>query len=238
MARLTTSLQPGDLSINSSTAQLELGTIGETADGRRFRYVRAGATALVPGVLYQSAAETTTWQDLDVAAASAGATSITTTSTLTATLNQLAGGYVVVTNDSSYPGYLYKIKGNTAASAAVCTITLEEPLRKAIVGGTSSDIDIILSPYDRVEIWDYSNHDGTPVGVGVGAITATYYGWLQVGGPAALLIDSGNITVGANVYASAAVNGCGDATSTYGWIGTAMTGGSSTEYAMVNLNIN
>lgn len=234
MARLTQSLQPNDPFIYTSDQKMELGNIGVTPDGRKYRYGRQNSsTAAVAGKLYQSVAETTGWQAVSVTSAAKGATSVTTTGTMTATANQLAGGYLVVSTGTG-AGWTYKIIGNTAASSAVCTIYLEEPIQVALASAT---IDLIANPYGAIEIWDYSNHDGTPVGVAVAPITAAYYGWYQIGGPAGLLIDSGNITVGANVYASAAVDGCGDATATYGFIGTAITGGSSTEYAMVDLNI-
>lgn len=237
MSTLKADLQitPQDVMSESSVQTTNLGALATTGDGRYFRYVLVGGTALVPGKLYQSAAETTGWENLACAAASAGATSITTTSTITATLNQLAGGYLTVTA-STGAGYVYKIKGNTAASSAVCTIYLEDPLQTDIAV-TTSTVDIVLSPFNKVELWDYSNHDGVAVGVAVYPVTAAYYGWVQVKGPASLLADSGALGVGVNVYASAAVDGAGDATATYGFIGTAMTGISASEYGIVNLNI-
>jgi hypothetical protein len=239
MSKLTANTQaiPQDLFTESSTQQLDLGAEVTAGDGRRYRYVLVGGTALVPGSLYQSPAETTSWQALAIASASAGATTITTTSTVTVTANQLVGGYVAISTGATAKGYLYKIKSHPAATAAVVTITLEDPLKTVLTAGTHT-IDLIASPYSKVELWDYTNHDGMPVGVAVYPVTAAYYGWIQVGGPAALLIDSGNVGVGVNVYASAAVDGCGDATATYGFIGTAVTAGSSTENAIVNLNIN
>jgi hypothetical protein len=153
---------------------------------------------------------------------------------MTATVNQLAGGYLVAMAGTGI-GWTYKIVGNTACSGAVCTITLEEPI--VVAFDTTTDVDLIANPFGAIEIWDFTNHDGMPVGVAAAPIPASYYGWFQIGGPCGLLIDSGGVAVGVNVYASAAVDGCGDATSTYGFIGTAITAGSSTEYAMVDLNI-
>lgn len=236
MAKFVTSLEPNDPFTTTAEAQLELGTVGVTAGGRAYRYVRCNAsTATVAGSLYQSAATTTTWQALSIAAAAKGAKTITTTSTITATKDQLAGGFVVVSTTPGQ-GYTYKITGNTAASAAVCTITLEDPIQIALTTGTT--IDLIMSPYDRVEIWDYSNHDGDVVGVSPIIIPAGYYGWLQFKGPCGTLVDSGNMTIGKPMYASAAVDGAVDETSTYGYVGIAMEAGSSGEFAMVDLNIN
>lgn len=236
MARLTTTLEPNDPSVYTSDKKFDLGGFGVTPDGRKFRYGRQNAsTAAIAGKLYQGGAETTTWQALAIAASVAGSKTITTTSTITATKDQLAGGYVVISTTPGL-GYTYKIVGNTAASGAVCTITLEEAIVVALTTGTT--IDLVADPYSVVEIWDYSNHDGKVVGVAASAITAAYYGWYQVGGPCGVLVDSGAVAVGVNVYASAAVDGSVDATATYAYVGTAMTAGSSAEYAMVDLNIN
>jgi hypothetical protein len=235
MARFTQSLQPNDPTIYTIDQKLELGAEGVTPDGRKYVYGRQNAsTAALVGKLYQSMATTTGWQSVACAASAIGSYTITTTGTITATLNQLAGGYVVV-NTLVGVGWTYKIKGNTAASGAVCTITLEDPIKVAL--DATSTIDIIAGPFSFIEIWDYSNHDGTVVGVAAAPITASYYGWYQKKGPCGLLIDSSNVAVGVNVYASAAVDGAGGPTGTYTRIGTAITAGSSGEYAMVDLNI-
>jgi hypothetical protein len=238
MTRLTTALAPTDIFTVTSDKRFDLGGLGVTPDGRRFRYVRCNAsTATVAGKLYQSTAQTTAWQNLSIAAATAGTYSITTTSTITATKDQLIGGYVAITVTPGQ-GYLYRIAGNTAASAAVCTITLEDPIQVALT--TSSKIDVIMDPYNLIEIWDYTNHDGTPVGVAVSVITAGYYGWVQVGGSCCVLGDSNTVVVGQNVSASTAVDGAVGINGAYTTapIGTAITGIASTEYGMVYLNMN
>ena len=82
-----------DLFTSSSVSETNLGVMATTGDGRYFRYVLVGGTTLVPGQLYQASAEVTGWENLACAAAVAGATTIVTTSTLTATLNQMAVVY-------------------------------------------------------------------------------------------------------------------------------------------------
>ena len=238
MARFTQSLQPNDPTIYTSDQKLELGTTGVTPDGRKYRYGRQNAsTAALVGKLYQSAATTAGWQSLSVAAAAIGAKTVVTTSTMTATVNLLAGGYLVV-NTNTGIGWTYKIAGNTACSGTVCTITLEDPIQVAL--DTTSTVDLIQGPWGAAEIWDYSNHDGTLVGVAAAPITAAYYGWYQIKGPCGTLVDSGGISVGLDVSASDDVDGAvgpleEEATSVY--VGRAITAGSSTEYAMVDLNI-
>lgn len=171
----------------SSTALHVLGTYMETADGRGYRYAKVGATATVAGKVYQGPAlDATNMQPsggLATAAAAIGATEITTTSTVTLAKDLLAGGYlsVVVTPGQ---GYTYKIKGNTAASAAAVTFYLEDPVKVALT--TDSNIIVAKHPYDGIVI-----EPGTPTariaGVPNAIITAAYYGWVQTRGACAVL---------------------------------------------------
>lgn len=239
MSTLKTNIQvePQELFTSSSTQGTDLGAYATTGDGRYFRYVLVGGTALVSGKLYQGAAESAANHEaITVTAPTAGATSITSTDTVTLAANALAGGWLTFNSGSTNLGYTLKIKGNTAASSAVVTFTLEDAVVATPTGTVK--VDVIASPYSAVELWDSTNHDNTPVGVAIYNVSASQYGWLQVGGPCSLLSDSGGLGVGANVYASAATDGAGDATATYGFIGTAMEGISSGEYGFVFLNIN
>lgn len=241
--KLTTNLTPGDLTLNTSDSRYSLGFLASSDDGRRFRYVKAGAVALVPGKLYQSPAETTAWEALAITTASgvAGSTALVTTSTITATKDQLAGGFVSVTTTPGL-GYTYKIKGNTAATAAACTIYLEDPVQVAIT--SSSAIDVIANPFAEVllSVGSGSGSTGMPVGVAVYPVTAEYYGWVQVGGPCTVLADGG-LTVGALCVSSNATAGALEiatnaSTEAQPAIGVAITGISTGEYGLVNLNLN
>lgn len=247
-------ITPQDIYATSTTQGTLLGAEAVTGDGRRFRYVLAGDT-LAAGKLYMSPVEITNMQDIDVTALdpdtgavitslAIGKTSFKTTlaSTQTLTANQLAGGYVCITSGTG-AGYQYKIKGNTAATVGTaygCTVYLEDPIRVAVGVGTAADIDIIVDIYANIVIWGYSSHNGTPVGVAPCIIATTLYGWVQVGGPAVVLIDEGNATVGEQMAASDDTDGAvGLSESTfYPEIGVAMTGASSADYGLVNLHMN
>lgn len=212
---------------------LNLGAKAYTGDGREFRFVLAGGTALVPGKLQQSQAETTGWENLTPTATAAGATSIVTSSTVTVAANALAGGFVFVTVTPGQ-GYQYKIKGNTAATAAAVTIYLEDPILVALT--TSSRIDVVASPYSSV-IVNPATATGSPVGVAVYPVTAAQYGWIQVSGAANVLAD-GAVTVGTNLVASNAVAGAVEpATGVQALVGIALTGISDTEYGSVMLRL-
>lgn len=232
-------IEPQEL-FSSSTVQLtNLGSRVTTGDGRYFRYCLAGGTALVPGKLQQGTAEdTSNWENLAVAAAAAGSYTVTTTSTVTLAANLLAGGWLNVTVTPGV-GYQYKIASHPAASAAVVTFTLEDPIIVALT--TSSKIDVIPSPYQNV-IVNPATATGAPVGVAVYAIPSASYGWIQTSGPANVLAD-GTIVVGTQVVASNGTAGAiepqvaGASSVIQALVGTAITGIATTEYGLINLNL-
>src|ERR1035437_3387004 len=223
----------GDLTTNVAVQQHVLGARATTGDGRYFRYVKAGAVALVPGNLQQCAAETTAWEDLDFASAAIGDLSLTTVSTVTLTENQLAEGYAIVTTGTG-AGYQYKIKSNPAVIGAVVKIQLYDAIQVATPSG--GDIDLIPSPYSGVII-NPSSATGMPVGVAVFPVTALYFGWIQTAGAATIFSDGGS-TVGTNVSASNGTPGAVEAEVTaQASVGVAMTGVTTAEYGLFMLNL-
>lgn len=212
---------------------LNLGAEATSGDGRKFRFVLAGATSLVPGKLQQSQVETTAWEALNPGAVAIGATQFTTVTTVTVTVNAWAGGYVFVTETPGL-GYQYKIKGNTAATSATVTVYLEDPIVIAL--NTSSQVDIIASPYSGV-IVNPTTATGTIVGVAQTVITNAQYGWIQTSGPANVLAQ-GTVVVGEEVGASSTTAGAVVATSgVLADVGVAITGITSADYGAVMLNI-
>jgi hypothetical protein len=200
----------------SSTAKYPIGEKLELNDGRIFRYGYAGGTALAAGVLVSPdfSARSLSEADGKLAAASAGATSVTMTvagsSGLPAdfegvTADGLAGSYLITSGDAG-AGYNYRIKGNTAASSDAVTITLFDGLVVAVT--TATDAAIAGHPFHTLNINAASvgaATDTLPVGVSVRAMTANYYGWFQTHGVAAVLVDNGagaTITVGSNASIS------------------------------------
>src|SRR3990167_7595386 len=134
-----------DVLSNSATQLMPLGAYAETPDGRGFRYFKNGGTATVAGKVYQSAPLDATNDQptggLGVNAAVAiGGTSIVTSTSTTWAVNQFAEGYLSV-NVTPGQGYLYRIKSNTATSAATGgVVVLEDPLLVALT--TSSKFKI------------------------------------------------------------------------------------------------
>ncbi len=222
----------------SSTQLHVIGEKASTNDGRIFRYAKVGATALVAGKLYQGPAEDTSNQEnLSVAVNAAGDTSVVTTTTVTLAKDLIAGGLLTVTAATTGAGFTYKIKGNSAATAAVTTFTLEDPIVVATTGSVT--IDVKKNPYDQVIITPAGSATTNAVGVAVFNITAAYFGWLQTHGPASVLCST-TITVGDSVIPINATAAGAVTVATNGVkapIGYAMTGIATTEYGQVFLTI-
>ena len=212
-----------------------LGCLATTGDGRYFRYVIAGATALVPGTMQASVAETTANERLAMAAAAIGATSISTTATLTATANQYTGGYAMISS-STGAGYSYQIGTHAAFTSAAATFSLVDPITVALT--TSSQISLVPSPWMNV-IQSPTSLTGIPVGAAVAATPISYYGWVQTKGPANVLAQA-TMTVGNEVAVS--VTTAGAVTVATGSliqavVGHAMQGITTTQYGPIMLNI-
>lgn len=221
----------------SSKALHNLGELVHSNDGRAFRYAKAGGTALAAGKLQQSSAQDTGDHNLAIAAAAANATQIVTTSTVTVTANQYAQGFALIADDAG-EGYYYKIKSHLAATSAVVTLELADKIQVALT--TSTTVDLVKNPYDAVII-NPTTISSSPAGVAVKALTASYFGWLQVSGPCSVLAD-GALTVGTDVVASDNVAGAVEVTADgtpeiLSVVGTAMIAATDTEYGLVNLKL-
>ena len=208
MTQISTMLTSiGQALFSSSTTQYHvLGDYIQTPDGRGYRYALAGGTTLVVGKLQQASAEVTANENLSIAAAAitpvGTVPTIVTTSTVTVTANQYAGGFANI-DVTPGVGYTYRISSHPAATAAVVTITLEDPIQVALT--TSSKVDLVASPFNGV-IVNPATATSSPVGVGVYPVVNAQYGWVQTYGPAAVLSDGGT-TVGLGLAPSASVAG-------------------------------
>lgn len=227
-----------EVNSNSTDQLMPLGSYAETVDGRGFRYCKVGATSTVSGRIYQAAAEdTSNFQNLTVAVNSVGDTTVTTTSTVTLSANDLAGGTLVVVSATLGSGRMYKIKSHPAASAAVVTFTLEDPIAVATTGTVK--IDCHPNPYNGVIIVPAGAATSATVGVATNIITNGKFGWLQTHGPAPVL-SSTAMTVGNNVIplmATAAGAGTAAVDGVKATIGYAMTGIATTDVGHVFLTI-
>lgn len=190
-------VSPQDIFTSSSTQGTDLGALATSGDGRYFRYFLNGGVTTVIGKVYQGPAEDATNQSpaggLSVAAAALGATSVTTTTTVTLAANLLAGGFLSVAIGPNV-GANYKIRGNTAATTAVTTFTLEDPIY-GTAWTTSTKIVVHKNPYDSCVVAP-TTLTAAPVGVSQFAVTNAQYGWLQTHGPASCLVTGTLATAG------------------------------------------
>lgn len=177
-----------DVYSSSSVKEMAYGQLGQTSDGRKFRYCRAVAT-MVTGDCYSSAAQDAQFQSMAVPAIVAiGGTVIgVTNGTTTVTANMFDEGYLVVSSSTGIGQSSRILSHTTGASGATIYYTIEDPLKVAL--SVTSKVTVIRNPFVDMVI-----QATTPVAPGIGiaqyAIPTGEYGWIQTGGPSAALFDS------------------------------------------------
>ena len=174
-----------------------LGTRGETPDGRIYRYANAGGTGLAAGGLCIAVDIEAQHEDLAVNTAAVGDKTLTVTLGSTAiAANEYDGGYVNVTDEDGQ-GIMYQIDSapETALSNDV-VIQLHDPIAVAFVANTT--VTLFRNKYKDVIVSDGTQAD-LPVGVPNVIISANEFGWLQTGGPCSIEVDSNDTTVGAPI---------------------------------------
>jgi hypothetical protein len=173
----------------SSTRLHQLGSIAETADGRVYRYARAGASNLVSGNLQVNADLIANHTNRGAGAAAAiGAREVSIAVGATAvTLDQYRDGFLTV-NDATGEGITYSVNGNSASAGSTSVVvSLNEPVTVALVA-TTSELTLKQNPWGDTVI---SATDQADLAVGVPnvAVTATYYYWAQTRGECAVWAD-------------------------------------------------
>lgn len=214
MAHTTGPAFIGDIDLYSSQTLIPDGyTLGkrlEGTDGRVFRYVLAGASALVVGNLLQESAEDTQFENMSVLAAAVSTrgqqTVQVTNGTTTVSANQFDGGSVVVYTTPDL-GSEYTILGHTTGgSGATLTLTLDRPLATAWT--TATKITMKRSLYSGVIQAPATTQTGVPVGVAIYPIPAGEYGWIQTAGMAGALSDGSTFAVGSDLGTPSGTAGC------------------------------
>ena len=191
--------------ITTSDQRQVLGAEMAFPDGRKFRYVANGGTAIGEGLVVASEAPAGNHdEDLVITTSpSVGDTAISITLGGTAAAKDLyAEGYLFFNLASTTPHEMYKIKGHALiASSGTGEITIDEPdgFQTAITAGTDT-AGLIKSPYKDIVVAPAAVA-GRFVGVTAADLEADYYGWVQVAGLASVKID-GTPAVGTLVGAS------------------------------------
>jgi hypothetical protein len=197
----------------SSTCKEVVGMLRVLQDGRKYRYAKAGSTALVAGKM-SHAAQSSAYHinEAILAAVAVGAYQLSLTVTAGAALaaNQLRGGYLTI-NAGTGAGHQYEIDGNTAitASETAIYVSLKDPIRVAL--DTTSKFNLLHSPWYGTD--ESADGENFATGVAPMAVTASYYYWAQTGGPAVCLIY-GTPAVGSNLILSTNLEGALDVINT------------------------
>lgn len=226
----------------------------ETWDGRKFRYAKNGAVALVQSLMTQgpvvSAKQVTEVQTAYGAAVGAKdkIRLLVTTGGIAAgeawtVENALAGGFLMCTSVSpAVLGDYYMIVKSKMVSETLIDVWLDTPVRNTI--GATATLSLVQSKYSGVIVAPATTLTSQPAGVPLVPIPISYYGWLQTKGPCPMIVDTGDtITVGAmgGVPATNAVAGAvGAATATlyaFPIYGRVLQVGAADETAMIDLMI-
>jgi hypothetical protein len=199
-------LSAQDARKTNATKVHRLGTVAETADGRVYRYARAGAVDLAAGKVNTGTARIANHTINAVATAAAvgdRSINLTLAGGTATTLDQYADGFATVI-DSAGVGSAYRVEGNPViAGSGTGRVNIAEGIATALT--TSSKVSLIYSPFD-LSIVAASAVALPANGTNNVAVTANYYFWSQTGGIASVLSD-GVITKGAGAILSDAVNG-------------------------------
>lgn len=221
----------------SATQKEELDTVREEQDGRTYAYSLAGATALAAGLVTQTAVATDNAHNEKLSATQSeaiGSYKVTMTFGGAVTASFFKDGYLWV-NDDTGEGHMYRVKDNAAGTSDVL-VTLKDPIRVALVASTS-EVSLIQNRQALVVLAP-STLTGCPIGVPPIAVTAGYYFWNQVKGPAAVLV-AGTVVIG-NSVCVLTTNGAVAPKATDSvlcTIGTVLRVNATTEYSLINLAI-
>jgi len=197
--------EPSRFAKDMATAKEQIGALRILDDGRKFRYSKIGASAITVGKACAAAQIGATVMNEACASAHAIGDYIITETITAGTAfdaDYFAGGFLSI-NDATGEGHQYKIKHNTAVSAAGTSITieLEDPIRVALVASTS-EFTLIHSPW--MAVVETTAEENVFAGVTPIGFTAGYYGWLQTGGVCTCLSEAtAAVAVGAVMTLSA-----------------------------------
>ena len=201
-----------------------------------YRYGKMGSGAVTAGKCVTHAASIAHHFDLTpTAGVAAGETAISVeTAGTDITLNQYAGGYLYI-NDAAGEGQMLRIESNPAHDHSAdpsIIITCYDDLATAIT--TSSRVTLIADPNSAL-IGQAATTTGATMGVTVMDMTAAYYGWFAVSGPATVL-TSGTLVVGNHAVPLGAVGAVGPAAGdVIQVIGVVMIVNVTTDYSLINL---
>lgn len=183
-----------DLNTLDTAQQVELGAVGVTGDGRRFRYVKFGGTSTInSGLLVVAAAQDANSTGLALptsnttAQLSQGSTVLLVTNGATSvTQDEFLGGYLDVLGTNAVSSY--QISGNSAAgNAGTITVQLVDALRNTTALANGTNTVSLTRPFAGVVTsLTKSQAIGATIMPVPNSSTVTNYGWVQTSGHALL----------------------------------------------------
>lgn len=222
-----------------------LGLKYSTSDGRIYRYVENGGTALTAGLMVQQAVVDSDWDDVvqtTGTAAAIGDTEIVVAVGALPTANDWDNGWLVIL-DGTGVKQAYNIKShNVPDSGILVKVKIADEGGIRIATATTSEITIIKNIYKDVIVHPVTTATGMALGVPNGDIAANSFGFIQTRGPVGMIVDtSDTLTVGTpvGVPATSAVAGaCDVRQSTFAEWGVTTTAiGEADGTALINLTL-
>jgi len=180
----------------SANPQHVVGQLAVDQYGNRYRYVKNGSSALTTGNLLQEPVEDTAFDNMATqAAVTINDTDVSVTLGGTAVTANLFDGGILHVSYGTGIGQIRRIVKHTvmATTTGTCTFTVDHPIKIALTTA-SSKVSVRKNPYLGVIAYPITTQTGGAVGVALYALTASYYGWIQSGGEATVLFDTGTNT--------------------------------------------
>lgn len=182
--------QPMKLSFTQDVAETSpakreaVGALRITADGRKFRYAKAGPSGLAAGTLGLAPAAVAGHQDLAATPSAVGDRVLSLVVGAAAVAeNAYEDGFFQVA-EAEGKGRQYRILSNTACPAGGTVIlTLAEPVRAALTA--ASRVSLVPSPWAGVAA--SATEENLPAGVAPCDVPAGHYFFAQTGGVACCL---------------------------------------------------
>jgi len=226
-----------DVFTASALPMNDIGTVMLDSQGRELRYIKNGAVALLTARLVSAPANLTNHHAMAVDTPAIAATTLTVTLGATAAvLNEYAGGFLNVVDDTG-EGYTYEVLSHPAAdSAATLVVTLKDPIKVAF--GASATVDLVHNPFNGVIA--AATATDLPVGVTVVPIPVNNFGWVVKSGQTACLAEA-TLTLGAQLEAGTAggvdeLNDVSDPILKV-FVGYAHVAGVSGEHPLINVRL-
>jgi hypothetical protein len=230
----------------SATQEHKLGAVYEKADGRTFRYARAGATQLAKNLVNAAAAQDAQAITSTIQTGHGAGVGEVTFTVLQTTGNawvdgSLIDGWLHVSDGGAAMGDLYEIKSNVWITGdTVMSVTLSDP--HGLVRAIAATDDVILYANQMaLTVVSATTTVSDVAGVALTIVPVNNYYWAQYRGLASILVDgTDTIVVGDVAVLSDSVAGTihlNDALADDVPVGICVAVGAVGEASLINMNL-